>query len=220
MKTNPNLEIKPDQTYYARSRTWPSVFGIRSGTRILDVGCGRGNLGSYLQTQYDIKVTGLEIIEDNFIIASAVLHEAHLGDIETMDLIALGSQFDYIIFSDSLEHMLNSKAVLERVRGLLHKNGHLLISMPNVRNFRVTVPLVFSDQWDYQDEGLLDRTHLRFFTCTSICKLIDECGYKVEDIKYDLPLSSKVGILNLLTFGLFRRHLTSHYFISACLKKS
>ena len=219
MRTNPNLEIKSDKTYYARSRTWPSVFKIRRGARVLDIGCGRGNLGSYLQTEYGCKVTGLEIIKDNFLIASTVLYEAHLGDIEIMDLHALGSDFDYIVFSDSLEHMLNSQAVLERVKRLLHKDGHLLISMPNIRNFRVTVPLLFADQWNYQDEGLLDRTHLRFFTCTSICKLIEECGYTVEDVKYDLPLTSKVGILNLLTFGIFRRHLTSHYFISACLKK-
>lgn len=219
MKINPNLEVKSDQTYYERSRTWPSIFGIRSGTKILDVGCGRGNLGSYLQTKYGSEVTGLEIIKDNFLVASTVLHEAQLGDIESMDMSVLGSRFDYVIFSDSLEHMLEPKAVLERVRDLMAENGYLLISMPNIRNFRVTVPLVFSDQWDYQDEGLLDRTHLRFFTCTSICKLIEQCGYKVEQVRFDLPLSSKVGVLNVLTLGLFRRHLTSHYFIKACLKK-
>jgi cyclopropane fatty-acyl-phospholipid synthase-like methyltransferase len=219
MKINPNLEVKSDQTYYARSRTWPSIFGIRRGTKILDVGCGRGNLGSYLQTTYGSEVTGLEIIKDNFLVASTVLHEAHLGDIESMDMSVLGSRFDYVIFSDSLEHMLDSKAVLERVRDLMAENGHLLISMPNIRNFRVTIPLVFLDQWDYQDEGLLDRTHLRFFTCTSICKLIEQCGYKVEQVRFDLPLSSKVGVLNMLTLGIFRRHLTSHYFIKSCLKK-
>ena len=219
MTINPNLELKSDQTYYARSRIWPSFFGIRSDTKILDVGCGRGNLGSYLQTTYGCKVTGLEIIKDNFLVASKVLHEAHLGDIESMDMSVFESRFDYIIFSDSLEHMLEPKDVLGRVRDLMAENGHLLISMPNIRNFRVTVPLVFSDQWDYQDEGLLDRTHLRFFTCTSICKLIEQCGYKVEQVRFDLPLSSKVGVLNMLTLGLLRRHLTSHYFIKSCLKK-
>ena len=219
MKKNPNLEVKPDQTYYSRTRTWPSIFGLYRETKILDVGCGKGNLGAYLQSSYGSKVTGIEIIEVNFIAASKVLHEAHFGDIESMDISVLESQFDYIIFSDSLEHMLEPKIVLERIRSLMAENGKLLISMPNVRNFRVTLPLVFSDQWDYQDEGLLDRTHLRFFTCKSICKLIEKCGYKVEDVQFDLPLSSKVGVLNLLTLGIFRKHLTSHYFIKACLKK-
>ena len=219
MKFNPNLEINSDQTYYSRSRTWPSIFDLRSGTKILDVGCGRGTLGAYLQTKYASEVTGIEIIEDNFLVASKTLHKAHLGDIESMDMSLLGSQFDYVIFSDSLEHMLEPKAVLERVRYLMAENGNLLISMPNIRNFRVTLPLVFSDQWEYRDEGLLDRTHLRFFTHTSICKLIEDCGFKVEQVRFDLPLSSKVGILNMLTLGLLRKHLTSHYFIKSCLKK-
>lgn len=219
MKNNPNLEAKYDQSYYDRYRTWPSLFDLRTGTKILDVGCGTGNLGSYLQRKYSSKVTGIEIIEDNFLAASRVLHEAFLGDIESMDTSIFGSQFDYVIFSDSLEHMLEPKAVLERTRDLIAGNGHLLISMPNIRNFRVTVPLIFLDRWEYQDEGLLDRTHLRFFTCTSICKLIEQCGYKVEQVRFDLPFSSKVGILNLLTLGVFRRHLTSHYFIKACLQE-
>lgn len=219
MKTHPNLEIKPDQAYYSRARTWPSRFGIGPGAKILDVGCGKGNLGTYLQDRHDAKVTGIEIIEANFVAASSVLQAVHLGDIESMDMSVLGSGFDYVIFSDSLEHMLEPQAVLESVKALLSKDGRLLISMPNVRNFRVTVPLLFSDQWEYQDEGLLDRTHLRFFTCTSICSLLERCGYQVEQVRCDLPTSSKVGMLNIATFGLLRRHLTSHYFIKACIRK-
>lgn len=219
MKKNPNLEAKPDQAYYSRARTWPSLFDIRSGAKVLDVGCGRGNLGVYLQDRHDAKVTGLEIIENNFVEASSVLHAAHLGDIESMDMTILGSGFDYVIFSDSLEHMLEPRAVLTSVKTLLSKDGRLLISMPNVRNFRVTVPLLFSDRWEYQDDGLLDRTHLRFFTCTSICNLLERCGYQVEQVRCDLPSSSKVGMLNIATFGLLRRHLTSHYFIKACTRK-
>ena len=219
MTSNPNLEAKPDRAYYSRARTWPSLFDIKTGSRILDVGCGRGMLGAYLQKNHDSKVTGLEIIEENYQVAADILDKAHLGDIETMDLSILGNGFDYVIFSDSLEHLLDPKSVLEHVKNLLCADGLLLISMPNVRNFRVTLPLLMRDEWEYCDEGLLDRTHLRFFTGTSICKLLESCGYSVEQILVDLPLSSKVGILNILTFGFFRRHLTSHYFIKACLAK-
>lgn len=219
MKKNPNLIRKPDLSYYDRVRTWPSLFNIRSGSSVLDIGCGRGGLGSYLQNQYGCQVTGLEIIAENYIHSSSILHKAYLGDIETMDLSVLGSNFDYIIFSDSLEHMLEPKLVLERVRGLMNDEGRLLISMPNIRNFRVTIPLMLFDQWEYKDEGLLDRTHLRFFTATSVCNLIEQTGYSVKQILCDLPTSSKVGILNTLTFGIFRRHLTAHYLVEACLKR-
>ena len=216
MENNQNHQIEADSAYYSQLRTWPSLFNIRHNTKVLDIGCGNGNLGVYLHDKYGCQVTGLEIIEENCNRASLVLYKAYHGDIETMDLSVLESGFDYIIFSDSLEHLLEPEAVLGRVRGLLKEKGHLLISMPNIRNFRVTVPLLLFDQWEYQDDGFLDRTHLRFFTNTSIYNLIERCGYKVERVLFNLPVSSKIGILNILTLGLFRRHLTSHFFIKAC----
>ena len=136
-----------------------------------------------------------------------------------MDISTLERNFDYIIFSDSLEHLLEPQDVLETIKPLLAPGGNVLIAIPNIRNFRVTVPLLFSDQWEYQDEGLLDRTHLRFFTQSSICKLLDRCGYQVEALYLDLPLSSKVGVLNIFTFGLFKRILTAHYFVKTSLKR-
>ena len=107
------------------------------------------------------------------------MDEVIFGDVETMLFPDNDFTFDYIIFSDSLEHLLNPDQVLERVAKLLNHNGSLLISMPNVRNFRVTFPLLFRDSWEYQDEGLLDRTHLRFFTYKSLINLVSS-----ESISY------------------------------------
>lgn len=219
MQNNPNLKKKSDIGYYDRTRTWPSLFNIKQGSKVLDIGCGVGSIGVYLKNEYQCEVTGLEIIEDNYKIALDVLDNAFLGDVETMDVSILGKEYDYIIFSDSLEHMLNPDTVLEKIKTLLNKNGSVLISMPNVRNFRVTIPLIFSDSWEYQDEGLLDRTHLRFFTSTSLVNTLTYHGFDVKRLEYDLPITSKVGLLNKLTFGLLKRHLTSHYFLESCLKK-
>lgn len=217
---NPNLETKTDITYYSRARKWPSLFNIKKHSLILDIGCGQGILGQYLQETYSAKVTGIEIIDDNYQMAGKVLTNALLGDIEKMDLQTIETKFNYIIFSDSLEHLIDPHKILEKIKELLDSNGNVLLSIPNIRNFRVTVPLIFKDQWEYEDEGLLDRTHLRFFTKTSICNLLDRCGYQVNEVYYDLPLSSKVGILNKLTLGILKNILTSHFFINACLKKS
>lgn len=217
MTNNPNATLNSDKSYYQRMRTWPNLFDLRRNSKVLDIGCGSGQLGQYFHRELQSEVTGVEITVDNYEIAKAVLSKTLLGDIETLDLDLIGCDFDYIIFSDSLEHMLNPDKVLNRVQQLLAKNGELLISIPNVRNFRVTFPLVIAGNWEYQDEGLLDRTHLRFFTIASISNLLHKCGYSIEEIFLDLPKSSKVGLINKLTLGLFRNHLTSHYFIRASI---
>ena len=216
---NPNTSYKEDISYYSRSRSWPLLFNIERGSKVLDVGCGTGVLGKLLYDKLECKVTGLEIVEENYHQAKKVLDEVILGDVETMLFPDNDFTFDYIIFSDSLEHLLNPDQVLERVAKLLNHNGSLLISMPNVRNFRVTFPLLFRDSWEYQDEGLLDRTHLRFFTYKSLINLLKIKKFNVEKVFYDLPFDSKVGVLNLITFGLFKKHLTSHYFMKSCIKK-
>lgn len=217
---NINVTEKHGEGYYSRHRTWPTRFDLKPGSKVLDIGCGRGALGEYLKKTISATVCGLEITSENCNTAAKVLDRAVLGDIETMSLTDLGEGYDYIVFSDSLEHLLNPGPVLQKIGTLLNDDGSLLISMPNVRNFRVLVPLLFRDEWEYVEEGLLDKTHLRFFTFRSITRLLRDCGYEVEKYFYDLPLSSKVGKLNALTLGIFRKILTSHYFIKACKKRS
>jgi len=218
---NPNLSSKSDKTYYSRQRNWPALFNIKPNCKILDIGCGQGTLGLFLKQEYQAEIIGLEIIEENFLIAKTVLDRVVLGDIETIDLNDLGHDFDYIIFSDSLEHLLEPEKVVLRIKTLLKKDsGELLISLPNIRNFRVTLPLLLLDEWRYTDEGLLDKTHLRFFTLRSITRLLEQSGLSIKRIEFDLPVSSKSGLLNLLSLGILRKHLTSHYFIQSCLKAS
>ncbi len=204
---NPNLIPKKDKAYYARERSWPALFSIKEQSKVLDIGCGQGNLGAFLKQTFGCHVTGLDIIDENVQIARKVLDIVIMGDIETMDLNEVLGPYDYIIFSDCLEHLLDPEKVLFRILRLLNsKDGELLISIPNVRNFKVTLPLLLKDEWQYTDEGLLDKTHLRFFTLKSIKRLLSHTGYQVNQVKFNLPISSKSGVLNQFTFGLFRNH--------------
>lgn len=213
--------ISTDSTdYYSRQRTWPALFEIKHGGYYLDIGCGKGRLGVFLKKQFSAKVTGIEIFAEYATEASKCLDEVLCGNIENLELEEYTNKFDHIIFSDSLEHLLDPASALMKARTMLRSDGALLLSIPNVRNFRVTFPLVFFGRFEYQDEGLLDRTHLRFFTLSSITNLMRQCGFEVESVKFDLPMSSKVGILNVLTLGIFHETLTSHFFIKACKKNS
>jgi 2-polyprenyl-3-methyl-5-hydroxy-6-metoxy-1,4-benzoquinol methylase len=211
---------KKDDEYYRRDRSWTDKFDIRHGAKILDIGCGQGLFGKYLHESLDAKVTGIEVVESCYLEAKTVLDEAHLGDIETMDLTILDSDYDYIIFSDCLEHLINPDIVLSRIKKLLKKDGHLLISIPNVQNFRITLPLILRGSWEYKDEGLMDRTHLRWFTKSSIISLVESNGFRLMQLDRELPLNSFSGIINLLTFTIFKNHLTSHFYLKSCLANS
>ncbi len=212
---NINATEKRDKEYYSHVRLWPRQFNLRKKARFLDVGCGQGNLGVYLKENLDAYVCGVEITTENYNVALSVLDKACFGDIETVDMTELGANYDYVIFSDSLEHFVSPDVILLKIKKIMVKDGAVLIALPNVRNFRVTLPLLFKDSWEYTDEGLLDKTHLRFFTKKSITQLLNEKGFEIRELYYDLPLLSKVGLLNIITFGLFKNILTSHYYIKA-----
>jgi 2-polyprenyl-3-methyl-5-hydroxy-6-metoxy-1,4-benzoquinol methylase len=158
----------------------------------------------------------VELFEEYANESANYLDKVICGNFESINLTSLEGTFDYVIFSDSLEHFYDSKSALNKAKLLINPSGSILISIPNIRNFRVLAPLLLLGRFEYEDEGLLDRTHIRFFTRSSITKLLQDCGLDITSIQYDLPVTSKTGILNLLTLGFFRDILTSHYFISSC----
>ena len=208
--------------YYSRERRWTDNFQLTECAKILDIGCGEGNLGFYLTKIQSASVTGVELVPECAVIASKKLDEVLQVDVESwMDKSRLDS-YDYIIFSDSLEHFVNPEKVLLNLKCMLKQScaSSILIAVPNVRNFRVILPLIFNGDWKYENEGLLDKTHLRFFTKKSIFRTLDDCGYQVNECHLELPLKSFSGILNVFTLGLFKNFLTSHYYLKACIKKS
>jgi len=212
-----NIDIK-SEGYYRRERSWTNHFNIINNAKILDIGCGHGLLGAYLKENHCATVHGIEVVESCFKAAEKILDKAFFDDIEKMALDEFEKDYDYIIFSDCLEHLVNPDLVLKKVRTLLKKDGFLLISIPNVQNFRITMPLIFKGSWEYTNEGLMDKTHLRWFTCSSIKTLVEENGFHMIQMERELPLSSISGILNKVSLTLLKNHLTSHFYLKACLK--
>ncbi len=117
-----------------------------------------------------------------------------------------GASFDCIIFADVLEHLAEPLTVLTASRSLLATGGRIIVSVPNVANFNVRAMLL-KGKWVYEDEGIMDRTHLRWFTRESILALIAEAGLEPEELHYvpDFPYIRLLAGRQWRTLTLVRR---------------
>lgn len=185
--------------------------------RCLDIGCGAGIVGSTLvRDGVAASSDGIELNQAAATAAKKVLSQVYTTDLShSTDGIPLGV-YDLVLCLDVLEHMVDPWAALRRVRSLMKPGDTLVISLPNVRNFRVTIPLFLKGEWRYESSGLLDVTHLRFFTRKTAISLVAETGFSISQIHSTSrkPLS-KSWWADLLTFGLFRELLDFQYVIQA-----
>ncbi|MBV1774742.1 class I SAM-dependent methyltransferase [Burkholderiaceae bacterium DAT-1] len=155
---------------------------ITPGARVLDVGTGSGGLAIWLaQQELNCTIDGLTHNPDELQLAAPHYRAMFLADLDREHLPAeLASQrYDYIVCADVLEHLYNPEHVLRILVGLLADQGKVLISLPNVAYAGVVCELL-DGQFVYTHEGLLDRTHLRFFTHQTLSNLLRSCGLGVS----------------------------------------
>ena len=168
---------------------------------VLDVGCGVGLNGAAIK-RTGARVTGLEIVPRSIERARAVLDEVVSADITSDQAVAEalgGRKFDLIVFADVLEHMVHPRATLERFLPYLEDDGQILVSLPNVAAWTVRLGLL-AGRFDYQPSGILDDTHLRFFTRKSAARLCESAGLEVLAIEQNpmLVRAAKELILQTL----------------------
>lgn len=150
--------------------------------KVLEIGCGMGaTLGGIKNKYPNAEVYGIELSPMVVHIAKKYLPTIEQGNIENMMLEYSENYFDYIIFGDVLEHLHNPQKVLAAMQKYLKPFGFILVSIPNILHYSVILDLL-RGRFSYQDSGILDRTHLRFFTLYEINQLLTECGYRIEDI--------------------------------------
>ena len=149
--------------------------------RILDVGCGPGLTGAALLDLGATEVWGIE--RDEALVAEAAQRLTKVVNVD-LDRDPCGplptSYFDTLLYADILEHLIDPWRVLRAQTALLAQTGSIVVSIPNVRHLRVVLPLLIKGRWEYQDEGLLSRGHLRFFTTASMRSMIEDAGYRIE----------------------------------------
>jgi SAM-dependent methyltransferase len=147
--------------------------------RILDVGTADGYLGAILKARGHY-VVGVEREKSLAARACASYDRLYVADVEDFDFPD-HDEFDYILFADVLEHLRDPVVVFRRSLQALKKTGEVILSVPNVANFSVRLSLLFG-RFDYAERGILDGTHLRFFTRRTITSLLNECGCQALDI--------------------------------------
>ena len=170
---------------------------------ILEIGCGKGDFGTLLKQRFGASVTGIELVASAASEAQSKLDRVIVGNIETDDLDIPLNHFDCLIFNDVLEHLLAPWATLAKLSKTLKPGGHVVASIPNMRYHPVFRDLFMDMAWHYQDQGVLDRTHLRFFTFKTGRELFEQCGFNVLRLEgiHGSPFTWKFNVLNTLMRG-------------------
>ncbi|AOY75534.1 glycosyltransferase [Clostridium formicaceticum] len=164
---------------------------------VLDIGCATGYMAEVLEKHFNCDVVGIEIDQEAAKVAAKFCKKVIVGNIEELNLSKEldKCQFDVIIFSDVLEHLKNPWEVLSQIKGFLKRDGYIVASIPNITHSSVVLELL-KGKFNYKERGLLDNTHLRFFTKESITDLFESIGYYIESIdrKRILPEDTEFNI--------------------------
>jgi 2-polyprenyl-3-methyl-5-hydroxy-6-metoxy-1,4-benzoquinol methylase len=147
------------------------LWGSRRGLDVLDVGCGYATTSKHIQERGN-HVTGIESSPQAVAVARARIAEVIEADLEHFDA---DRKFDVILFADVLEHLAWPIGVLRRYTEMLKERGTVIVSLPNVGLWSVRLGLLFG-RFPYQESGVLDRTHLRFFTRGSAIQMLRAAG--------------------------------------------
>jgi 2-polyprenyl-3-methyl-5-hydroxy-6-metoxy-1,4-benzoquinol methylase len=172
----------PDAEYYEKER--PEVVALvpPEARFVIDVGCGAGGLGRYLKAvRADVQVRGIEPVAAQAERARRVLDDVLVAGAEAA-LPAHWPAPDCVIFADVLEHLVDPWDVVRKYRAALRPGGACVASIPNVANRRVLAGL-YRHRWDYEPHGILDRTHLRFFTRETAVEMFEQGGFSIQQVK-------------------------------------
>jgi 2-polyprenyl-3-methyl-5-hydroxy-6-metoxy-1,4-benzoquinol methylase len=157
---------------------------VGTGKAVLEIGCASGTQTRVLREQLGCTVTAIEINADAAQKAFPYCHHLIIGDIEAPATLAqLGSStFDVIVLADVLEHLRNPRLALCTLKSYLADDGYVVASIPNIVHASVVYEMA-RGSFNYQPEGLLDETHIRFFTKQSILETFENSGYVVDKLE-------------------------------------
>ena len=206
----------PDATasYYTQTKEFLLHLIPDGPNVVMDLGCASGRLGQRLmELNKATELIGVEIFDVAAREAMKCYKTVHIGDIEELSL-AYSDYFDLVICGDVLEHLKEPTEVVRKIHCWLKNGGRIICSVPNARYWRVWRDLVFRGEWEYTSEGILDQTHLRFFTARSLKKMLADASFVVEHEDMRMAVGRKQHVFNRLTLGLFREFFAFQLLIS------
>ena len=182
----------------------------KSPARILEVGAGAGGTLKWLKglnptaetTAVELNPALLDQLRQNADVVIVGAIDQKISQLKTYDLILL---------LDVLEHLPDSSATLRKLAELLEPGGQVIVSLPNIAHLSVTIPLLLQRRFNYQDAGILDRTHLRFFVEDTAIKLLNDANLIVTAGLISGIQGPKAKMLDLLSLKLLRHHLAKQY---------
>jgi SAM-dependent methyltransferase len=158
---------------------------------VLDLGCATGSFGAKLkEINPDVLCWGIESDAEMAKIAKTKLQKVFVSDLVYFDYGLLPKKyFDCVVCGDVLEHLINPVSVVHKLKDTIKEDGYILVSLPNVSHISVICNLILFDNWPWRDEGIFDRTHLRWFTRRSFSEIMTiegfECVKEDRNIRLD-----------------------------------
>lgn len=174
---------------------------IPARSRVLELGCATGYLSGYMEQALGCRVTGLEYDADSVAIARTRCQEVHQADLDAEDALhpaQASGPYDVLLAAAVLEHLKYPERLLRDAKALLKPDAQMIVSLPNIAHWGVRLRLL-RGTFDYADYGIMDRTHLHFYTVSTGRALLEEQGYRVEQM-----LIAGSGLQNVLN-GIARR---------------
>ena len=192
----------------------------RKNLKILEIGAAYGETLFYLkQNNIAIEVVGVDLFEDvsnkeNYKKTDRFI----FGNIEHIDLKEYNNYFDIILLPDVLEHLIEPKLVLKKTKNYLKEEGQIILSMPNIRHYSALNKIFFKGDFRYEESGIFDYTHMRFYCKKNIAELLQSSGYKVEKTQSSIVNFQGFSIskiINRMTLRLFEEFFSYQYFFVA-----
>lgn len=195
---------KTPQYFAGARRDYVAELPSNRSASILEVGCGEGGTGALALAEGKCeRYCGVELCPPVAENAKGRITEVVVGDVERLDLPWKPETFDALIMSEVLEHLVDPWATLQKLHPLLKSNALVFASSPNVSHHKV-VRMLLRGEWNLADSGVMDRTHLRWFTPTTYRSMFESCGYTVISARELEPFSAKARFASAITFGRIR----------------